>query len=281
MKYAVSIYSFMQYVWAGKMNPVDCIVKAKEMGFDGIEIVDCIFGNENDIELAKELRAKADDVGIEIPNLAVGGELLVEGTVEKFKHFVDVAEILGTSYMRHDAGGDWMLEKYESYDSALGRLADSCREITEYAVAKGIKTMTENHGQFSQDSLRIEKLVSAVAHKNFGHLLDIGNFMCADEDPAVAVSRCGKYAFFVHAKDFIVKDGNGVSPGDGFFMSRGGNFLRGTIIGHGDVPVVRCLRSLKSHGYDGWLSVEFEGMEDCLEGIRIGYSNLRRFWESV
>lgn len=281
MKYAVSIYSFMQYVWAGKMNPVDCVVKAKEMGFDGIEIVDCIFGNENDIELAKELRAKADDVGIEIPNLAVGGELLVEGTVEKFKHFVDVAEILGTSYMRHDAGGDWMLEKYESYDSALGRLADSCREITEYAVAKGIKTMTENHGQFSQDSLRIEKLVSAVAHKNFGHLLDIGNFMCADEDPAVAVSRCGKYAFFVHAKDFIVKDGNGVSPGDGFFMSRGGNFLRGTIIGHGDVPVVRCLRSLKSHGYDGWLSVEFEGMEDCIEAIRIGYSNLKRFWESV
>lgn len=281
MKYAVSIYSFMQYVWAGKMNPVDCIVKAKEMGFDGIEIVDCIFGNENDIKLAKELRAKADEVGIEIPNLAVGGELLVEGTKEKFKHFVDVAEILGASYMRHDAGGDWMLAQYESYDSALQRLADSCREITEYAASKGIKTMTENHGQFSQDSLRVEKLVSTVAHGNFGHLLDIGNFLCADEDPAVAVSRCGKYTFYVHAKDFIIKDGNGVHPGDGFFMSRGGNFLRGTVIGHGDVPVVRCLRSLKQRGYDGWMAVEFEGMEDCIEGIRIGYSNLKRFWESV
>jgi len=72
-----------------------------------------------------------------------------------------------------------------------------------------------------------------------------------------------------------------VHPGDGFFISRGGNFLRGTVIGHGDVPVVRCLRSLKQRGYDGWMAVEFEGMENCIEGIRIGYSNLKRFWESV
>ena len=38
--------------------------------------------------------------------------------------------------------------------------------MTEYAAAKGIKTMVENHGFFCQDSDRVEKLVTAVAHPN-------------------------------------------------------------------------------------------------------------------
>ena len=37
MKFAVSSWSFMQYIRAGRMDYPDCIVKAKEMGFDAIE----------------------------------------------------------------------------------------------------------------------------------------------------------------------------------------------------------------------------------------------------
>ena len=168
---------------------------------------------------------------------------------------------------------------WKGYDSVVCELADACRKVTEYAAAKGIRTMTENHGYFSQDSLRVEKLINTVAHDNFGQLVDLGNFMCADEDPVTAVGRCAPYAFYVHAKDFIFKSGQEPEPGEGFFTTRGGNFLRGTIIGHGVVPVVQCLRALKRAGYDGWLSVEFEGMEDCLKGIEIGLKNLKRYAE--
>ena len=69
----------------------------------------------------------------------------------------------------------------------------------------------------------------------------------------------------------------GRHPGRGFFRSRGGRYLRGTIIGHGDVPVAACLGILKEAGYAGGLGIEFEGMEDCLEGIAIGLENLRRY----
>ena len=44
-------------------------------------------------------------------------------------------------------------------------------------------------------------------------------------------------------------------------------------------PVAR--RILKKAGYDGVLSVEFEGMEDVLTGIRIGHDNLRRIVSTV
>ena len=59
------------------------------------------------------------------------------------------------------------------------------------------------------------------------------------------------------------------------------NYLRGTIIGHGDVPVVQCLRALKGAGYDGYLAIEFEGMEDCMMGIQIGLNNLKKYVAEV
>ena len=281
MKYAVTTYSFSQYIKQGKLTWLQCIEKAKELGFDAIEFTNSVFDGKDKLEFAKELRAEADRVGIEVSNLAVGADLLAEGGVDKLGEWVDVAAVLGTPTMRHDVASGKELCHYEGYDNVLIRLADGCREVTEYAASKGIRTMTENHGYFSQDSLRVEKLINTVASDNFGQLVDLGNFLCADDDPATAVGRCAKYAFYVHAKDFVVKDGNGFDPGEGFFMSRGGNYLKGTIIGHGNVPTVRCLRALRRAGYDGYMSVEFEGMEDCIRGISIGLANLRKYWESV
>ncbi|MBQ8892867.1 MAG: sugar phosphate isomerase/epimerase [Clostridia bacterium] len=280
MKYTVTVYSFHQYIKAGKLTYLECIGKAKELGFDAIEFTDSPFKEAEDpIAVAKELRAEADRLGMEISNLAVGADLLQEGEVERLCKMVDIAEILGAPTMRHDVAKGFKNPTWKGYDTVVCELADACRKVTEYAAAKGIRTMTENHGYFSQDSLRVEKLINTVAHDNFGQLVDLGNFMCADEDPVTAVGRCAPYAFYVHAKDFIFKSGQEPEPGEGFFTTRGGNFLRGTIIGHGVVPVVQCLRALKRAGYDGWLSVEFEGMEDCLKGIEIGLKNLKRYAE--
>ena len=280
MKYSVSIYSFSQYIKAGKLTPVQCVSKAKEMGFDAIEIVDFVFKNTDAAALAKELKAQADKVGIEISNLAVGADLMKDGEVARVCGMVDIAQLLGAPFLRHDVA-NVPQNSWAGYDNAVQKLADACREITEYAARKGIRTMTENHGYFSQDSIRVEKLINTVAHENFGQLIDIGNFLCADEDPALAVGRNARYAFYVHAKDFVVKSGDGADPGEGFFMSRAGNYLKGTIVGQGNVPVVQCLRALKRAGFDGWIAIEFEGMEDCVKGIRIGFDNLKRYCEMI
>ena len=59
--------------------------------------------------------------------------------------------------------------------------------------------------------------------------------------------------------------------------SRGGKYLRGTIVGHGQIPVAQCIAMLKNAGYEGYLSLEFEGMEDCLTALQAGHDYLRRF----
>jgi sugar phosphate isomerase/epimerase len=38
---------------------------------------------------------------------------------------------------------------------------------------------------------------------------------------------------------------------------------------------------LKQAGYDGWLSVEFEGIEDCLFALQSDIENLREMIESI
>ncbi|MGA1197219.1 MAG: sugar phosphate isomerase/epimerase family protein, partial [Candidatus Latescibacterota bacterium] len=204
------------------------------------------------------------------------GDLKAE--IERVKTEVDVAEILGVPGMRHDASSGWPNDHVgpKSFEAALPRLAEGCRGVTEYAAEKGIKTMVENHGRFCQESIRVEQLVTAVDHPNFGVLIDMGNFVCADDDPATAVGRLMPYAFHCHAKDFHIKSGAGVAPGKGWFESRGGNYLRGAIIGHGNVDVLHCLKIMKRDGFSGVLSIEYEGIEDVLMGIQMGHDNLRR-----
>lgn len=290
MKFSVSLYSFFPALRAGELTLLDCVDKAKEMGFDAIEAVDFVFGctPEEMPDKARELKAKADQCGLPISSFAVGADLLngldgsgdTKAEIERVKGMVDIAVILGAPRMRHDIT---MGRKGDprSYASLAPELAEAVREITEYAAGKGVLTMTENHGFFSQDSERVELLYNTVNHPNFALLCDIGNFTCADEDPAKAVARVAPYVKYVHAKDFIIKSYNDNDPGEGAFQTRAGNYLRGTVIGHGNVPVKQCLHILKSAGYDDTIAIEFEGMEPPVTAIRIGLANLKKYWEEA
>lgn len=274
MKTSISSYSF-----AAMGEPqIKLIEKAKAIGFDAIEFIDIEpYGGKNELDTAKLIRETADKVGIAISGYSVGADLLsenIKAEIDAVKASVDVAEILGVKMMRHDAtfrtpsGG-------KGFINVVGGIADACREITEYAAEKGIKTMVENHGMFCQDSDRLELLINTVDHPNFGMQLDVGNFLCVDEDPGTAVGRCAKYAFNVHIKDFIYKSGEAGFPGDGWIHTRGGSYIRGTIAGHGIVPIKQCVEAVKRAGYNGYLTLEFEGLEQIDIALKLGYEYMK------
>ena len=285
MRIGVSSYSFSRLVRSGAMKQIEIIAKAKEIGFDAIEFSTIAVPEGKTLpDFAKALRDEAARVGIDIVNYTIAADFLkgsngdLQAEIARVQKEVDIAEILGVPGMRHDASSGWPADHKgpKSFEAALPRLSEGCRGITEYAASKGIKTMVENHGRFCQESVRVEQLVTAVNHPNFGILIDMGNFVCADDDPPIAVGRLMPYAFHCHAKDFHIKPGSDVPPGKGWFESRGGNYLRGAIIGHGNVPVLHCIKIMKRDGYTGVLSVEYEGIEDVLTGIQMGHDNLRR-----
>lgn len=287
MQVTLNTYSLARLFDEGRLNQLSAIAWAKEQGFDAIELVDVIpHDGAAPAEYARRLRDEAERVGIPIVQYTVGADFLsgsdgdLAREVARVCRQVDIAVLLGARGMRHDAttGYPRRAGQFHSFAYALPRLTEGCRQVTAYAAEHGVRTMVENHGIFAQDSTRVEQLANAVDHPNFGLLMDMGNFLCADEDPAVACGRVAPYALHVHAKDFFVRSGQGVDPGTGYFRSRAGNYLRGTIVGHGNVPVAQCLRILRETGYDGTISIEFEGMEDTTQALAIGSANLRRLW---
>lgn len=288
MKLSVSSYSFQQAIRKGEMTQEQAVEKAHELGFEAIEftgLTPCDNPTlDQQLESARRIRKKADELGMEITNYAIGANLYHESEEEeraelnRVKGQLQVAKELGSPLMRHDICYQ-LGKKCRSFDLMLPSMVKNIVEITEYAQGLGIKTCSENHGYIAQDSDRMERLFNAVNHPNYGLLVDMGNFLCVDENPVAAVSRVAPYAFYVHAKDMLISSGCSHNPGTS--MTRGGNWFRGTVIGQGAVPVRQCLRILKRAGYDGYLAIEFEGWEECIPAIAKGKANLERYLQEI
>lgn len=288
MKFSVSSYSFRQKEVTGELSQIDMVDLAAKMGFDGIEFIDLVPCEKPTLEQQKEyaykINARAKELGIEIAGYSIGANFLhrdpqkIQTEINRICSQAEVASILGAPVMRHDLA--YSLGKVgntRSFDLMLPTFADASKQITQFAEKINVKTCVENHGFVNNDSDRLERLFNSVAHENFGILIDIGNFLCVDENPTAAVSRLAPYTFFVHCKDFYFYDGNAATPDRYKFVTRGGNFIEGATIGDGDVPVKQCLRALKRASYDGFYSIEYEARYDCIENIQRGLQALKRF----
>lgn len=287
MKPGVSTYSLVDKIAYRQMSVPDVIQWIADQGSEHVEIVPAGFDLENNMDLVDDIRRKAEGLKLDISNYAVtanfvaGDERDCEAEIARVMKHVDIADRLGAKLMRHDVAFRPVGEMTEAHFAGdLDRMADACRRIADYAARYGITTSVENHGHYVQASERVERLIRRVARPNFRTTLDIANFMCVDEDPVEACKRNAPYASMVHAKDFYARPA-GFDPGEGWGQSAGGNYLRGAIFGHGDVNVREILRIIKSSGYDGYLSLEFEGMEDSLTGTRVGLDNLKRIWSEI
>ena len=282
MKIGVSSYSFQALLKRG-MTYFEACQRARDMGYDGIEFIDLDLafapGEDNVESLAKHLRAHCEALGLDIPAYTVAADFLngrggaPEDEPARVCRCADIAALLGAKVLRHDAF--WKLGELRDWREGVARVVPGIRQVADYAQSLGIRTCTENHGRIMQDSDRVEYLMRAVDHPNYGWLVDMGNFLCADDQPVHAVPIAAPYAFHVHVKDFLYKPADAENPGQGWFPSRNGSYLRGTVAGHGVVPIRRCLETLKKAGYDGVVSYEFEGMEENLPALEAALSFLR------
>ena len=277
MKIGVSSYSFAQYMQKTGATYFQLCDLAKNMGFDAIEFIDLkleMQPAENLSALAGQIREYCRKIGLPIAAYTVGADFLNNpNAVQDMKAQVDLAVLLGAPVMRHDAF--WSMPQGMTWRQAVETIAPLIREVTEYAAQRGVRTCTENHGLILQDAERVETLIRTVNHPNYGWLVDMGNFLCADDNPLRAVPIAAPYAFHAHVKDFVFKSYADDDPGAGWIHTRNGNYIRGTIAGHGVVPIRKCLRILKEAGYVGVVSYEFEGMEENLPALEKALAFIR------
>lgn len=285
MKLGVSTYSLYKAIQSGEMDVLDVIEWTAAAGGEHVELVPIGYDLHKQDGLAEQIRSKAAECGLELSNYAVRGNLITESEesfqaeIARLKTEVDMAARLGVKLLRHDAAThpDTSITHYRKQ---FARLTEGCREIADYAAGFGITTSVENHGYFLQTSDRVLGLVDAVDRDNFRTTLDVGNFVCVDEDPLAAVQKNAPYASMVHFKDFYIRPGDR-DPGGGWFRSAAGRYLLGAVAGHGDLELAAITAAVKNSGYDGYISIEFEGREECKAGTQLAMDNVRRLWEQA
>lgn len=285
MKFGVSTYSLYQAMHKNEMSLMDAIAYIAEIGGEHVEIVPIGFDLTNDPGLIDQIRDKAAACNLEISNYAIGANFsdlsdeALDNEIARVKKEVDAANALGVKKMRHDVASS-PDTSIRHFMAELPRLAKACREIADYAAGFGITTSVENHGFYIQASDRVQALINETGRDNFRTTLDIGNFMCVDEEPTTGVRNNLPYASMVHIKDFY-KRPSYLNPGEGWFRSPSGTYLRGAVAGQGDIDMRQVLRLIHNSGYDGYISLEFEGLEDCRFGARAGLDNIKRLWNEV
>ena len=300
MHIGLSSYSLNGLIQKGELTLEGAVDWAARNGAEVFELVpfafrfdDPLTGKIDRTKIAEARRA-AEDAGIRLCNYSVSGNLLQEGEAQQAEirrlcHEVDIAAELGLSRMRHDIGG-WSRTLAENtaahFDRLLPVMAEAAARISEYAKARGVMTLLENHGMFVNGTDRVQRVVDRVNTGNYGLLLDTGNIICVDEEPTAFVRLMAVQAKMVHLKDFYVRRENpgSTAPNDqsgGWFMSRGGSWLRGAILGQGDLDVRSAIKALKDAGYDGDVAIEFEGMEEARHASAVSIANAKRMLGDV
>ena len=278
--FGFSSYSFHSKLSTGEMTLPQVIEWVAASEGEHLELA--VLGDDADSPIPSissdptyvdQIRAAAETAGVPLTSLAIGADLSTGDPqqIERVTKYVDLAERLGITRMRHDVvphagheGDDTPL-----FEQVLPSIVAASKEIAQYAATKGITTSLENHGFFVQSAERVRRIIHAVDEPNFLTTLDVGNFVCVDESPEVSVAQNIPYAMVVHFKDFYLRPAD-AAPGAGWFRSRGGKHLRGAVVGNGDIDLRAVARAIKESDFTGFAAIEFEGWEDCLLGCERG-----------
>lgn len=249
------------------MPPVSTIGTWKEMvdycvahGIQNLETLNILDLSTPDLQKAKELKAYADSKGISFPCVSVGLSLVDEDrkdAIETVKRYADIAKILGSPYLHHTIALNFsdpqkIADNFETYYS---RGLEAVREIFDYAATLGIRTIYEDQGFLFNGRKTFARFLKEV-DRNVGVVADFGNIQFVDEDVEEFIPAFADRIVHVHVKDYLVTSGNSREKAADEYTSKGGNYLRGCLIGEGSVRTEAAFQALQAIGYSGFVSLE-------------------------
>ena len=300
MKLGLSLYSINREIENKRFTLQTAIEWAVAQGAECVELVPFSYKFERedggiDYDAIAIAKKAAKDAGVELANYSILADLVAEdrdafeAEIKRVMKHVEIAAELGLPRMRHDISSFRRTREELGvvyFERLFPRMVEGASRIAEYAATLGIVTMLENHGFFVNGCDRCERLVHAVNRDNYKMLLDTGNIVCVDEDPVAAAQKLSPLCEMIHLKDFYIRrrdpgDTTEFDCGGSWFRSNAGRYLRGSILGQGDLDIFEILGAVKASGYDGNIAIEFEGFEDARYASRVSLDNARRIWAEV
>lgn len=234
---------------------LDRIVSAaSELGYDGIDFRGYL-GQLKIYELDEFKNGLDETVGkIRMAGLAVSGfsssvtascadEAGRKDFSNEIREYARLCRIFGTRYIRIFGGKIGERTRFEALKTARPFL----RELAKIAEDNDVEILIETHDDWiaSDDFLQ---LLECAESPRIGALWDVHHpYRFKGEPPAETWNKVGKYVRNTHWKDSRT-----------FKNPDGGNGFKPCLCGDGDVPYAEILSVLRSGGYDGWLTYEWE-----------------------
>ena len=251
-------WSFNGALKSGMMNNLDFALVAKEkFNITTVEYVNQFFFDKaNDKKYLGEMLKRTEDNGIRNYLIMIDDEGDLGDTdknkrnlsVENHKKWVEAAKFLGCDHIRVNAQG------YGSEEEVSKNASESLSALGEFSEPYGVDIIVENHGGYSSDANWLVNVIKNTGKKNVGTLPDFGNFCvkknqnlsdwgatsdeCSYEyDKYLGVKQMLPYARSISAKSYSF-DNNGNSI---------------------EIDYFRMLKIIKESGYNGYISIEYEG----------------------
>jgi len=224
----------------------------QRFGINAVELCQMHFSSLDSSFLSKikkkivKYNLEVVNIPVDIGNISQVDEKKRRKDIEVLKRWIDIGKDLGSPSIRVNTG--------ESKDRfALDRIILSYRELVDYAEKTGMKVLIENHGGVSNQPEAILRIIEKVSSPNLGICPDFGNF--PPEERYDSLQKLAPYAFLVHAKTYE-------------FDSQGEEKT---------IDMSCCLDILRKVGYNGYLSIEFEGRGDQFQGVMKTKALLERY----
>ncbi len=246
-------------------NPISsCMQIASEAvryGVGGLELMNfCEELRTPDMAVAKTVGKFAKENGLALPCFSVGCTFLKPNpreTIEYLKGYANICSELEIPYLHHTIILELNHENLAQYTyEELMKLAVECSlEVSEYANARGVKTIAEDQGFVVNGVKQYSDFMARTGGK-IGLLLDFGNIAFVDERADEFLDAVNLEVEHVHVKDYLLTD----EPLEkDSMLSRGGTYITDCEMGTGHLPMQSIFDALKARNYQGYYSLEFPG----------------------
>ncbi len=265
MKLSISMWSVVSAVRQGKIDLpgfIEFSARQQENGAQGVELLD-YFWRDREAEIPKVLRQVAD-AGLELAVYSIGNDFFQpeRGAWEKqladAKIGVEVADRLGVRTLRVFSGN---AKPGYAFEDGLAWIVEGLAALAAYAERYNVTLALENHGLMAGRSDQVRQVIDAVGSPALRANIDTGNFLLVGQNPTDAARDLAPLAALVHLKDFRRARPDETEH---IYKALDGTPFTGAVVGQGQVDLPAIVKLLDAAGYDGWLSLEYEGGDDPL-----------------
>ena len=190
-------------------------------------------------------RREAEDKKLKIVNLGSSANMHFldpkkrQNNLDDAKKYIELAHQLDCPFIRVFPND---LPKDQDEKATVDAIIKSLQELGDFAKNSGVKVLLESHGKVIKSDMLLH-IMQEANHTNVGLVWDFFNmWSVTKEAPAEMYNQLKKYIFHTHIKDAMLTE-------------KGETY---TLLGEGNAPVKEALHALKSGGYAGYYSFEWE-----------------------